>query len=590
MVKKGEGKTFTLRGFNVTHTCNGDKDDLNKLATPKYVAGRYYEKMKTELGINEPVPCPDDLATQFNKARKVNIRYHTAWRARVKVLEKLHGNYEKSYSLVPTFCEMVKYGTIPENIHVIMFVDDKSRQKIIGLDGCHLNGKFGGVMLHATGLDGQNGLVPLGIMVCRNEKIENWKIFLEDLKKLLGDDHEFTFISDKQKGILEGVYYHFPLFEHRQCVRHLMANFKKYYKGYSIQTHLWNAAKCYKIKHFNVKQHMDDMAAESIEVARFLMDERPETWSRAHFPPTSKCEHINNNFSESFNNMAKNIRDKPISKLGLMYGQLVMGLLNKRRNEAAKWKDGDLVPKAMQLITKMCDLTINFQLESVVRGKVYEVTSCHGAIFVVEFPKRTCSCLQWKLRGFVCQHVVCALKPLRPVWADHCDKYYWVDIYKRTYASEFNPFLGPEDYEKTALKEMMKPPVNIRKAVGSNPKVPKARTCVDGDTFTSYESGPSKRNKKGAKVVHGSSAGQSTSVRGATKTKSNIQSCVGESYKQAVARSEKGVKGKATRKFGSSQTSCMNQNFKNIGSVSNNVTFTVSDPKSKKKTKKYMKI
>lgn len=65
---------------------------------------------------------------------------------------------------------------------------------------------------------------------------------------------------------------------------------------------------------------MDAMAAECIEAARFLMDERPETWSRDNFPPTSKCEHINKNFSESFNNMDKKIRDKPICKLGLMYG------------------------------------------------------------------------------------------------------------------------------------------------------------------------------------------------------------------------------------------------------------------------------
>lgn len=68
------------------------------------------------------------------------------------------------------------------------------------------------------------------------------------------------------------------------------------------------------------------------------------------------------------------------------------------------------------------------------------------------------------MKGFVYQHVVCALKSLRPVWAEYCDKYYWVDSYKRTYAPEFNPLLGPEDYEKTTLKEMMKPPVNIRKA------------------------------------------------------------------------------------------------------------------------------
>lgn len=58
---------------------------------------------------------------------------------------------------------------------------------------------------------------------------EELEDFLEDLKQLLGDDHELKFISDKQKGILEGVDYHFPLFEHRKCVRHLMTNFKKYY-------------------------------------------------------------------------------------------------------------------------------------------------------------------------------------------------------------------------------------------------------------------------------------------------------------------------------------------------------------------------
>lgn len=48
--------------------------------------------------------------------------------------------------------------------------------------------------------------------------------------------------------------------------------------------------------------------------------------------------------------------------------------------------------------------------------------------------------------------------------------------------------------------------------VGSNPKVPKDITFVDGDTYTTYESGPSKRNEKDAKLVHGSFAGQSIRV------------------------------------------------------------------------------
>lgn len=118
----------------------------------------------------------------------------------------------------------------------------------------------------------------------------------------------------------------------------------------------------------------------------------------------------------------------------------------------------------MQLISKVCDLTTNFKLDDVVRGKVYEVTSCHGDIFAINLPKNTCTCLQWQLRGFVCQHVVCALKPMIPVWDEYRDKYYWVDSYKKTYAPEFNSLLGPDDYEKTTNKEMIKPPANTRKA------------------------------------------------------------------------------------------------------------------------------
>lgn len=101
--------------------------------------------------------------------------------------------------------------------------------------------------------------------------------------------------------------------------------------------------------------------------------------------------------------------------------------------------------------------------------------------------------------------------------------------------------------------------------VGSNPKVPKDITFVDGDTYTTYESGPSKRNEKDAKLVHGSFAGQSISVKGGKNTKSNSQRCVGESSEQGAARfAKKGAKGKAQANVESSQKSCFNQNFKQL--------------------------
>ncbi|XP_026399032.1 uncharacterized protein LOC113294873 [Papaver somniferum] len=489
-----------------------------------------------KTGCDATIPCPYDLAAQFKKATNVTIAYHTAWRARVMVLEKIYGNYEKSYQQVPNFCEMVKrtnpgshcsfsYGT-EDNTFLSLTISffpaikgwKAGCRKVIGLDVCHLTGKFGGVMLCATGLDGQNGLVMLGIMMCRNETIENWKILLGYLKPLIDEDGvRICFISDKQKGILEGVEVSF-IYMNTDIV----------------------LGSCLQTLRRSTWEHMAKVKAENVDAALYLLkEEQPETWSRSHFPNDSKCEHINNNFSESFNNMAKNIRDNPICKLGMMYGELVMNTWYKRRNGSAKWTDGEIVPKAMKLIEKMIALNPNFKLVPAVKYKVYEVVSVHEAVFIVDLQKKTCSCLQWELRGFPFQHVVCALAPLRPNWADYCSPYYTVDYYKMTYAPEVMPLEGLADWIEPEKPKIMKPPVNIRQPgrprkegmksydeptcekkarscsrcgnighytttcvggpVGGNPKGFKPKTCVDGTKKTTVEAPPKRKYK--AKAV-----------------------------------------------------------------------------------------
>ncbi|XP_026419534.1 uncharacterized protein LOC113315473 [Papaver somniferum] len=627
-VKFKDSNNYKIRvNWNVKHTCNGNIKGENRCANPEFVADWYMHRLET-LGSKNKIPDPESLANEFNKTIKVNIKYHTAWRARNIVLQKLHGSYEEQYKKIPAFCEMVKekmpgsvasfsYGST-DNTFLSMTLCFKPAiegfldgcRKIIGLDACHLYGKYGGVLLVATGLDGQNGLVPLGIMVCRNETIENWKIFLKDLKAILGEDLYFTIISDKQKGISEACDKYFCLDEHILCFRHLMKNFKKYFKSYSLHVHFWNAAKCYKKRHY--QQHMDKLFVEDEKAALYLIDQKPENWSRSHFSNDSKCEHINNNFSESFNNMAKPFRDKPIITLAQMYNKLVMGLFFKRRNES--WQDGEIVPKAMKLITKMQDLNHLFELTGAVRGRVYEVRSVHDAAFVVDLSKKRCSCLQWQLRGFLCQHVIVALTPLRPNWVDYCDPVYSVEYYKKTYAPEFEPLSAEIDWN--ILVEFINPPVIIRKTgrprkkripsydeagsvkkmrkckkcgvyghyaitcaggeVGKNPKGEKPRTCVDGSTSSTHVPEPPKRKYNRKKPVVSASAGASTTAKDGMKNQNNS-----ESSKQGAA---KGRKRKA------SSQPAFNQTNQHVGSVNNKVTFTVADPKGKKKPKKYMKV
>ncbi|KAK1375240.1 MULE domain-containing protein [Heracleum sosnowskyi] len=133
-------------------------------------------------------------------------------------------------------------------------------RNVVGLDGCHLKGKYGGCLLSATALDGQNGLVPLGIMICKNECAENWFLFLKHLKPRL-DEHPvegINFISDRQKGLREAVHKLFPTSPHRFCFRHMYKNFKSHFKGSKLHTMFWNAAKAYKAKHFQPLEGPDD--------------------------------------------------------------------------------------------------------------------------------------------------------------------------------------------------------------------------------------------------------------------------------------------------------------------------------------------
>ncbi|KAL0430654.1 UNVERIFIED_CONTAM: hypothetical protein Sradi_0691400 [Sesamum radiatum] len=52
---------------------------------------------------------------------------------------------------------------------------------VIGVDGCHLKGPYGGVLLTAVSID-PNNLYPLAYAVVAGETRESWQWFLELLK------------------------------------------------------------------------------------------------------------------------------------------------------------------------------------------------------------------------------------------------------------------------------------------------------------------------------------------------------------------------------------------------------------------------
>ncbi|GJZ34240.1 mutator type transposase [Tanacetum coccineum] len=118
------------------------------------------------------------------------------------------------------------------------------KRDLLGLDGCFLSGPYPGQILTAVGVDPNNGIYPLAYAVVEGETKESWLWFLD----CLGDDLElfrnsnFTFISDRQKGLIPALQETFPAAEHRYCLKHIYDNMKLQWRGEQYKDLLWRSA------------------------------------------------------------------------------------------------------------------------------------------------------------------------------------------------------------------------------------------------------------------------------------------------------------------------------------------------------------
>ncbi|KAK9049348.1 hypothetical protein SSX86_031684 [Deinandra increscens subsp. villosa] len=118
------------------------------------------------------------------------------------------------------------------------------KRELLGLDGAFMKGPFPSQMLTLVGLDPNNGIYPLAYAVVEAESKDSWTWFLQCLADDLDlpSNANFTFISDRQKGILPALATVFPSAEHRFCLRHIHQNMKQTWRGKAYKDLIWGAA------------------------------------------------------------------------------------------------------------------------------------------------------------------------------------------------------------------------------------------------------------------------------------------------------------------------------------------------------------
>jgi hypothetical protein len=89
---------------------------------------------------------------------------------------------------------------------------------VIVVDGTFLKSKYKGVMLVATAVDGNSNLYPIAFGVADSENDSSWQWFFIQLKKLIADEEDLAFVSDRHFSITKSLEKIYPLASHGICI------------------------------------------------------------------------------------------------------------------------------------------------------------------------------------------------------------------------------------------------------------------------------------------------------------------------------------------------------------------------------------
>jgi len=349
--------------------------------------------------------------TIMQKEVKLQFNRSQLYRAKRKVLALGRGNETDEYGLLWSYADEIKRANPETTVKIKSKLEEgksvfkrfyicwgalkkgflEGCRPIIFLDGCHLKSAYGGILLCAVGIDGNNCMYPFAYAIVEKEKRKSWAWFLgllvEDLN--ITNSCQWIFVSDKQKGLVEAIDSLLLGCEHRFCVMHLYQNFKASFKGLALKNILWKAARATRVVDF--ERCMAELKERDRAAFEWLAQRHPTGWSRSHFRTHSKCDSLLNNMSESFNALILRARSKPIVSMLEIIRLTLMKRVHMRRDQMERYTGGDICPKIAKILEELKKKSMDFIAHW--NGKdQFEIECSYGSRVKVHLGEKTCSC------------------------------------------------------------------------------------------------------------------------------------------------------------------------------------------------------
>ncbi|XP_068635914.1 uncharacterized protein [Aristolochia californica] len=442
--------TFTIRTIHEQHTCGGITHVGHQQASVQWVANSVEERLR-----ENPHCKPKEILEEIHRVHGITLSYKQAWRGKERIMAAVRGSFEEGYRLLPQYCEQVRrtnpgsiasvYGNPADNCFQRLFVSFHASiygfvnacRPLLGLDRTLLKSKYLGTLLFATGFDGDGALFPLAFGVVDEENDDNWMWFLSELHNLLETNTEnmprLTILSDRQKGIVDGVEANFPTAFHGFCMRHLSDSFRKEFNDTMLVNLLWEAAHALTVIEFEAK--ILEIEEISQDAAYWIRRIPPRLWATAYFEGT-RFGHLTANIVESLNTWILEASGLAIIQMMECIRRQLMTWFNERREASMQWNTV-LVPTAERRVLEALERARSYQVLRANEAE-FEVIS-HEGTNIVDIRNRCCLCRGWQLYGLPCAHAVAALHSCRQNVHRFTESCFTVATYRKTYSQTIHP-------------------------------------------------------------------------------------------------------------------------------------------------------
>ena len=144
-----------------------------------------------------------------------------------------------------------------------------------------------------------------------------------------------------------------PGAEHRQCARHIYANFRKRFKAEEFRKLFWYAAASTTVARFD--HWMGEIRKLEPLAYDFLKEKErdPTTWCKAFFEIGRSCDAYENGVSESFNSAIEGARKLPLLTMLEEIRIYAMERLHRLKLEGEKWNNLNICPSIRKKLEKL---------------------------------------------------------------------------------------------------------------------------------------------------------------------------------------------------------------------------------------------